>query len=178
MGLGPVTGPVRRRSPVGLVRVGGRVGGAGWGGWGGLEAPPCPLLTTVMPPGDTTNPRARSCSLSTPTVAPSKTTTSLSRMAFSTTARRRTWVLSKITARFTRDRPSMWTPGDRTELLIRPPAITPLLTTLSTARPGRSPSEWTNFAGGWHDILVTIGHWSLYRLNGGITARRSMCALK
>ena len=30
----------------------------------------CPLPTTVMPPADTTNPRARSCSESTPTEAP------------------------------------------------------------------------------------------------------------
>jgi glucose-6-phosphate dehydrogenase-like protein len=46
----------------------------------------CPLPTTVTPPGDTVSPRARSCSLSTPTVAPSRTTTFLSRMARSTTA--------------------------------------------------------------------------------------------
>ena len=50
----------------------------------------CPLPTTVTPRLDTTRPRARSCSLSTPTVAPSATTTCLSRMAFSTTACRLT----------------------------------------------------------------------------------------
>src|SRR5580704_7439986 len=50
----------------------------------------CPLPTTVTPQLDTTRPRARSCSLSTPTVAPSATTTCLSRMAFSTTAWRLT----------------------------------------------------------------------------------------
>ena len=33
-----------------------------------------PLPTTVMPPSDTAKPRARSCSLSTPTAAPSGTT--------------------------------------------------------------------------------------------------------
>jgi NAD(P)-dependent dehydrogenase (short-subunit alcohol dehydrogenase family) len=46
----------------------------------------CPLPTTVTPPLDTTKPRAQSRSLSTPTMAPSWTTTFLSRMAFSTTA--------------------------------------------------------------------------------------------
>jgi hypothetical protein len=99
-------------------------------------------------------------------------------MAFSTMALRWTWVLSRITARLTRDRPSTRTPGDRTEFFISPADITPLLTTLLTARPGRAPSSWTNFAGGWQAIRVTIGQRSLYRLNGGITARRSICALK
>ncbi len=56
--------------------------------------------------------------------------------------------------------------------------MTPLQTTLLTARPGASLSSRTNFAGGWQAIRVTIGQRSLYRLNGGITARRSMCALK
>ena len=45
-----------------------------------------PLPTTVTPPLDTTKPRARSCSLSTPTMAPSITTTFLSKIVFSTTA--------------------------------------------------------------------------------------------
>src|ERR1035441_10517211 len=62
----------------------------------------CPLPTTVIPPSDTTNPRARSCSLSTPTVAPASTTTFLSRIAFSTTARRPTRELCRTTARSTR----------------------------------------------------------------------------
>jgi len=138
-----------------------------------------PLLTTVTPPADTTNPRARSCSLSTPTVAPSKTATFLSRMAFSTTAWRWTRELRKITARSTRDQLSTRAPGDRTELRTSPPdTITPLLTTLLIARPTRSPSSWTNFAGGWEDTRVEIGQRSLYRLNTGFTAHRSMCALK
>ncbi len=54
--------------------------GAGHGGT------TCPLPTTVTPPLDTTKPRARSCSLFTPTVAPSCMITFLSRMVFSTTA--------------------------------------------------------------------------------------------
>src|SRR5438876_8120382 len=63
-----------------------------------------------MPPADTTNPRDRSCSLSTPTVAPARTTTFLSRMAFRTTARRPIRVLCRITDRSTRAQLSTWTP--------------------------------------------------------------------
>ena len=53
---------------------------------GGYGVTTRPLPTTVTPPSETTNPRARSCSLSMPSVAPSITTTFLSRIAFSTTA--------------------------------------------------------------------------------------------
>src|SRR5215467_6975503 len=122
----------------------------------------CPLPTTVTPPGDTVRPRARSCSLSTPTVAPSRTVTFLSRMACSTTARRPTRELFKITARSTRDQLSTRAPGDRTESRTSPPEMmTPLLTTLLVARPTRSPSSCTNLAGGCADTWVKIGHWSL-----------------
>ncbi len=112
--------------------------------------------------GDTVRPRARSCSLSTPIVAPSRTTTSLSRMACSTTARRQTREFFKITARSTRDQLSTRAPGDRTEPRTSPPEMmTPLLTTLLIARPTRSPSSCTNLAGGWADTWVKIGHRSL-----------------
>src|SRR5882757_4857656 len=60
------------------------------------------LPTTVTPPSETTNPRSRSWSLSTPTFAPSGTTTSLSMIAFCTTALAATTVLSMITERSTR----------------------------------------------------------------------------
>ena len=57
-------------------------------------------------------------------------------MAFSTTAWRLTRELCKITARSTRARLSTRAPGDRTESRTSPPeTITPLLTTLLTARP-------------------------------------------
>src|SRR6476620_5189611 len=59
------------------------------------------LPTTVTPASETTNPRARSWSLSTPTCAPSGTTTSLSMIAFSTTALAPMTVLSRITERST-----------------------------------------------------------------------------
>src|SRR5262249_48073352 len=62
----------------------------------GQGATTCPLPTTVTPPGDTVRPRARSCSLSTPTVTPSRTATFLSKMACRTTARRLTRELFKI----------------------------------------------------------------------------------
>src|SRR5260370_32383417 len=48
------------------------------GGTAGHGGTTCPLPTTVIPPLDTTRPRARSWFLSTPTVAPSWTTTFLS----------------------------------------------------------------------------------------------------
>src|SRR6478752_2761805 len=60
------------------------------------------LPTTVTPPSETTNPRSRSWSLSTPTCAPSGTTTSLSMIAFCTTALAPMTVLSMITERSTR----------------------------------------------------------------------------
>src|SRR5882762_2947622 len=59
------------------------------------------LPTTVTPPSETTNPRSRSWSLSTPTFAPSGTTTSLSMIAFCTTALAPMTVLSMITERST-----------------------------------------------------------------------------
>src|ERR1700676_4615760 len=53
----------------------------------------CPLPITVIPPGETTYPRARSCSLSTPTFAPSGTTTFLSMIASRISAFRPTTTL-------------------------------------------------------------------------------------
>jgi len=56
--------------------------------------------------------------------------------------------------------------------------MTPLLTMLLIARPTRSPESCTNLAGGCDGTWVRIGHSSLYRLNTGCTAHRSMCASK
>src|SRR5262249_62416629 len=56
-----------------------------------------PLPTTVMPPADTTKPRARSRSLFTPTLARSGTTTFLSMIASRTTAWRPMLLSSRIT---------------------------------------------------------------------------------
>ena len=71
------------------------------------------------------------------------------------------------------------TPGESTELRTRPPdTMTPLLTRLSAARPTRLRSSWTNFAGGWEGTWVRIGQRSLYRLNTGTGAQRSMWASK
>src|SRR6185437_13878277 len=118
-----------------------------------------PLPTTVMPPADTTKPRALSCSLSTPTTAPSGTSTFLSRIAFWTTAYRPILVLCMTTDRSTRDQLLTRTPGESTESRTRPPeTITPLLTTLLIARPTRSPLSCTNLAGGWEGTWVRIGH--------------------
>src|SRR5215472_19233935 len=122
----------------------------------------CPLPTTVTPPGETTNPRARSCSLSTPTATPSGTITFLSRMASWTTAFLPIFVLCMRTERSTRDHELTRAPGDSTDLTTRPPeTMTPLLTTLLIARPIRSPLSCTNFAGGCDGTYVKIGHWSL-----------------
>src|SRR5436190_7577636 len=89
-----------------------------------------------MPPLDTTNPRARSCSLSTPTVAPARTATFLSRMASRTTARLPIRVLCRITDRSTRAQLSTRTPGESTDSRTSPPeTITPLLITLLNAGP-------------------------------------------
>jgi hypothetical protein len=86
-------------------------------------------------------------------------------------------VLCKITERSTDDQLLTRTPGERTDLRTSPPdTMTPLLTRLSSARPSRSPSSCTNFAGGWDGTWVKIGHWLLYRLNLGVVAHRSMCA--
>src|SRR5216683_7634949 len=138
-----------------------------------------PLPTTVMPPAETTKPRARSWSLSTPTTALSGTTTFLSRMAFSTTACLPMVVLCMMTDRSTLDQELIRTPGDRTELRTKPPeTTTPLLTTLLIARPMRSPVSCTNLAGGCDGTWVRIGHWSLYRLKIGWRAHRSRWASK
>src|SRR6266571_5935203 len=132
---------------------------------GGHSGTSWPLPTTVMPPSETTNPRALSCSLSTPTVAPSGTTTFLSRIASLTTACLLIRVLFRMTARSTVAQLSTLTPGQSTDLLTRP----------DSARPTRSPLSCTNLAGGKDGTLVRIGHFSLYRLNTGWTAHRSMC---
>src|SRR5450756_3145670 len=63
----------------------------------------CPLPTTVMPLGDTTYPRARSCSLSTPTFAPGGTMTFLSMIASRISACLPTTTLCSSTARSTVD---------------------------------------------------------------------------
>src|SRR6516162_10466008 len=108
-----------------------------------------PLPTTVIPPSDTTNPRALSCSLSTPTSAPSGTSTFLSMIASRITACRPMIVLCRITDRSTVDQLLTRTPGDSTDSRTVPPhTMTPLLTRLSSARPTRSPESCTNFAGG------------------------------
>src|SRR5437773_2203029 len=85
------------------------------------------------------------------------------------------------TARSTQAQSSTRTPGDSTDPRTSPPdTMTPLLTTLLTARPCRpaSPSSKTNLAGGCGGTWVRIGHCSLYRLNAGCGAHRSMCAAK
>src|SRR6201999_1481830 len=117
-----------------------------------------PLPTTVMPPAETTNPRARSCSLSTPTLAPSGTTTFLSMIASLISACRPTITLCSSTARSTVDQEFTRTPGDSTDWRTRPPeTMTPLDTRESIARPTRSPSSCTNFAGGSGSMWVRIG---------------------
>src|SRR5712691_10090919 len=146
---------------------------------GGHSGTSWPLPTTVMPPSETTNPRAWSCSLSTPTCTPSGTTTFLSRIASLTTACRLIRVLCRMTARSTVDQLSTRTPGHSTDLRTSPPeTMTPLLTRLDSARPTRSPLSCTNLAGGREGTLVWIGHRSLYRLKTGCSAHRSMCASK
>jgi AcrR family transcriptional regulator len=138
-----------------------------------------PLPTTVIPPSDTVNPRSASRSLSTPTAASAVTTTFLSRIASRTTARGMIRALCSTTEWSTVARSSTRTPGDSTDSRTCPPdTITPLLTTLLTACPVRSPSSKTNFAGGWGGTWVRIGHRWLYRLNTGCAAHRSMCASK
>src|SRR5262249_27224161 len=135
----------------------------------------CPLPTTVMPPADTTKPRARSRSLSTPTSARSGTMTFLSMIASRTTAWRPMTVLSRMTDRSTVAQLLTRTPGESTELRTSPPdTMTPLLTRLSSARPTRSPESCTNFAGGSEGTWVRIGQRSLYRLETGVAGQRAM----
>src|SRR5690349_5218859 len=139
----------------------------------------CPLPTTVMPPAETTKPRARSCSLSTPTWAHSGTLTFLSMIASRTTACRPILVLCSSTERSTVAQLFTRTPGESTDRRTRPPEITtPGLTRLSVARPTRSPASCTNLAGGIEGTWVRIGHLSLYRLKIGSTAHRSIWASK
>src|ERR1700761_6191606 len=154
-----------------------------------------PLPTTVTPPSETANPRSRSRSLSTPTVAPSRTITFLSRIASRTTARRPIRALCSTTARSTHAQSSTRTPGDSTDSRTSPPdTITPLLTTLLHARPSPPDtippllapllparptrpellSSRTNLAGGCGGTWVRIGQCSLYRLNAGSGAHRHM----
>src|ERR1700677_740447 len=138
-----------------------------------------PLPTTVMPPAETTKPRALSRSLSTPTCAHSGTVTFLSMIASLITAWRPILVLCISTDRSTVAQLFTRTPGESTDCRTRPPEITtPLLTRLSIARPTRSPDSWTNFAGGSDGTFVRIGQSSLYRLNIGSTAHRSIWASK
>src|SRR4029077_8010323 len=139
----------------------------------------CPLPTTVMPPAETTKPRARSWSLSTPTCAHSGTVTFLSMIASRTSACRPILVLCSSTDRsivaqlFTR------TPGESTDWRTSPPEITtPGLTRLSIARPTRSPASCTNLAGGSDGTYVRMRHWSVFRLKIGSTAHRSIWASK
>src|SRR3954466_2506651 len=121
-----------------------------------------PLPTTVTPPSETVKPRARSSSLFTPISTPSPTTTFLSRMASRITARRPISVWSRTTDRSTVAQLCTRTPGERTDSRTpAPDTITPLDTTLSIARPTRSPSSWTNLAGGCDGMWVRIGHRSL-----------------
>src|ERR1035438_8287237 len=138
-----------------------------------------PLPTTVMPPAETTKPRALSCSLSTPTWAHSGTVTFLSMIASLITAWRPILVLFSSTERSTVAQLFTRTPGESTDWRTRPPEMTtPLLTRLLIARPVRSPSSCTNLAGGRDGTAVRIGHCSLYRLKTGSSAHRSMWASK
>src|SRR6185312_12330514 len=169
----------RLPAPVGRARRPVVVSGRGERGAHGSTTRPLP--TTVIPPSDTVNPRSVSRSMSTPTVAPSPTVTFLSRIASRTTARRPIRTLCSTTARSTHAQLSTRTPGDSTDSRTSPPdTITPLLTTLLTARPTRpeSLSSRTNLAGGCGGTWVRIGQCSLYRLNAGSGAHRSMCAAK
>ena len=81
-------GDVHARAAVHLGRVlAGQQGDAeSAAGEHGHGTTSCPLPTTVMPPAETTKPRARSRSLSTPTCAHSGTITFLSMIASLTTA--------------------------------------------------------------------------------------------
>ena len=100
-------------------------------------------------------------------------------IAFLTTACRPILVLCSITDRSTVAQLFTRTPGESTDWRTRPPeTMTPLLTRLSIARPTRSPASCTNLAGGSDGMWVRMGHRSLYRLNAGVTAHRSMCASK
>src|ERR1700735_968363 len=122
----------------------------------------CPLPTTVMPPGETAKPRARSCSLSTPILAPSGTMTFLSMIASLISTCLPTETLCSSTARSTVDQEFTRTPGDSTQPRTSPPdTITPLETSESIARPTRSPLSCTNLAGGSGSLWVRIGHSSL-----------------
>src|SRR5690606_7072830 len=121
-----------------------------------------PLGTTVTPPSVTTNPRERSSSRSTPTVAPSSTTTSLSRIALRTWACRCTSVPSMSTEPSTSAHEFTRTPGESTDVRTSPPeTTTPGEMIESVACPTRSPTEWTNFAGGSPVYPVCTGQESL-----------------
>ena len=74
-----------------------------------------PFGTTVMPSGVTVKPRARSFSVSMPTVEFSVSTTFLSRIAFYTRARRLTMTPSNSTESTTWAHEWMRTFGDSTE---------------------------------------------------------------
>ena len=92
-----------------------------------------------MPDSVTVNPRSRSRSASIPTMAPSSTTTYLSRMARLTTVLRPTFTPSMRTDSRTEDQELTRTPGDRTEEMTSPPeTMTPGETIESTACPRRS----------------------------------------
>src|SRR5699024_4788860 len=135
------------------------------------------LGTTVTPSAVMVNPRASSCSRSTPTVAPSATTTDLSRMARCTRACRCTSTPSISTDPVTCDQEWIRTSGESTEELTSPPeTTTPGEMIESVACPTRSPDRCTNFAGGSPVYPVYSGQSLLYRLNTGSTAIRSWLA--
>src|SRR5699024_5111206 len=105
--------------------------------------------TTVTPSAVMVKPRAASSSRSTPTVAPSATTTDLSRIALLTFACRPTWTPSISTDPDTWDQECTRTSGESTEELTSPPeTTTPGEMIESVACPTRSPLSCTNFAGG------------------------------
>ena len=92
-----------------------------------------------MPDSVTVKPRSRSRSASMPTMAPSSTTTYLSRMARLTTVLRPTVTPSMRTDSRTEDQEFTRTPGDSTEEMTSPPdTMTPGETIESTAWPRRS----------------------------------------
>ena len=79
-----------------------------------------------------------------------------------TTARRPTSTPSISTDRSTDAQLCRCTPGESTDSrTAAPETITPFDTMLSIALPTRSPSSWTNFAGGCEGMWVRIGHCAL-----------------
>src|SRR5690606_28145384 len=118
-------------------------------GRGRAHATTVPLGTTVMPDSVTVNPRARSCSGSSPMRACSPTTTVLSMIARWICAWRCTWTPSMSTESETDDHECRYVPGESTEpTAVAPEMMTPGETIESAACPRRPRPACTNFAGG------------------------------